>query len=93
MQYFPYLRFGDITDIFMIRLNAFTVGPNPLHIPGAVPHGMSYVLRGIINFFVKLNIVGLNFQVLNRSRFVALKLGIIRQFSFINFTNVGTVYF
>ena len=69
------------------------LGQIPLHIQGAVPRGMSYVLRGIINFFVKLNIVGLNFQVLNRNRFVALKLGIIRQFRFINLTNVGTVYF
>ena len=58
----PILGSETLQIFFMIRLNAFTVGPNPLHIQGAVPHGMSYVLRGIINFFVKLNIVGLNFK-------------------------------
>ena len=83
----------DITDIFHDKTQCLYRWAESPSYPRAVPRGMSYVLRGIINFFVKLNSVGLNFQVLNRSRFVALKLGIIRQFRFINLTNVGTVYF
>ena len=61
MQYFPIFGSETLQIFFMIRLNAFTVGPNPPSYPGSSLTGMSYVLRGIINFFVKLNIVGLNF--------------------------------